>query len=125
MIVRLDANRVDGVNEQGAPTVMATYRVKPEREADMVHLLHRHWPTLRAHGLVTDEPPTVYRGVDGAGGPYYLEIFSWRELECARAAHTNPAVMEIWGPMEECCEARDGRPAMEFPGLERVQLRVE
>lgn len=124
-MVRLPANRVDGVNERDATTVMATYRVKPEREADMVHLLHRHWPTLRAHGLVTDDPPAVYRGVEQSGRPYYVEIFSWREQECARNAHTNPAVMEIWTPMEECCEARDGRPAMEFPGVEPVELRVE
>lgn len=106
-------------------TVMATYHVKRDREADMVHLLHRHWPTLRAHGLVTDDPPAVYRGVEAGDRPYYVEVFSWREPECARNAHENPAVMAIWTPMEECCEARDGRPAMEFPGVRRVELRVE
>jgi hypothetical protein len=123
-MVRPHANRVDGVTEPDATTVLATYRVKPEREADMLHLLHRHWPTLRAHGLVTDDAPAVFRGV-ADGGPYYVEAFAWREPECARAAPTNPAVMEIWTQMEDCCEARGGRPAMEFPHVARVELRVE
>jgi hypothetical protein len=113
------------VTDHVATTVMATYRVKPDREADMVHLLHRHWPTLRAHGLVTDEPPSVYRGTDGDGLPQYIEVFSWREPECARAAHTHPAVVDVWGPMEDCCEERHGRPAMEFPAVQRIDLRVE
>jgi hypothetical protein len=113
------------VNNDVGTTVMATYRVKLDREADMVHLLHRHWPTLRAHGLVTDEPPAVFRGTDRHGHPHYIEVFSWREPECARAAHTHPAVLAVWGPMEDCCEERDGRPAMEFPSVERIELRVE
>jgi len=105
--------------EDTPETVICTFRVIAEREAAFRALLERHWPTLHRLGLTTDEPARTYRGYDGKG-PFYVEIFEWRDARAAGAAHEHPEVMAVWEPMDPLCEAREGRPAMEFPHVERV-----
>ena len=98
-----------------ATTVICRFQVKRGRERSFERLLKAHWPTLRRLGLVTPEPSRIYRGRDGAGKPYYVEIFTWRSAGAAEVAHRTPEVMAIWEPMGNHVEKRLGRPAWEFP----------
>jgi hypothetical protein len=106
-------------------TVICRYVVKPGKEAAMEALLARHWPTLHAAGLVTDEPAQAFRGVaasaekehsHGAGHNVYVEIYAWKDEGSSNLAHQSPQVMAVWEPMGDCCEH------MEFPHFERVLL---
>lgn len=106
-------------------TVICTYRVRPGREDEFLRLLRRHWPTLRKAGLTTDDTTRVYRRIDENGGPVFIEIFTWKSREAATKAHQTPDVMSVWKPMGELCEERDGRPAMEFPHVQPVEIGFE
>jgi hypothetical protein len=103
-------------------TAICTYRIKPGKEDDFVTLLRRHWPTLREAELAADTPSQVFRGADESGGTFFVEILIWRDEKMPNRAHELPAVMAIWEPMGMCCEARLGRPAMEFPQVEALPL---
>ena len=105
-------------------TVIATYRVRAANEADFVALLRTHYPTLQRLGLVTAEPPVIYRGEE-EGAPTYYEIFTWRDAEAPEVAHQTPDVMAIWEPMGALLESRDGRPEMEFPHVTRWDGSLE
>jgi hypothetical protein len=94
------------------PTVIATYRVRAEGEARFRELLARHWPTLRALGLVTETPPQIYRSTEDP--PTYVEVFTWVE-NGYELAHQHPDVLAIWEPMEPLLERRAGQAAWEFP----------
>lgn len=92
----------------------------------MIELLRKHWPTLRAAGLATDQPPLVYRSVrSGKAGPNhdaertFVEIFSWTSADGPNAAHETPEVMAVWEPMGAICEH------MDFPSFERLDLGFE
>lgn len=102
-------------------TVIATYRVRPDQEQRFLELLNRHHPALYGAGLVTADPPVVYKNVEG-GKPTYFEIFDWVDGDAPGIAHETPEVMAIWEPMGACVEERDGRPKFEFPHVERIAL---
>ena len=99
------------------------YHVKKGHEAEMEALLAKHWPTLRAAGLASEDPPLIYRGLPsgkpgdmhGATG-VYIEIFSWAEPNGPQIAHQTPAVMAVWEPMGAICEK------MDFPLFEPIDL---
>ena len=105
-----------------APTVICLYRVTPGREAEFIKLLERHWPALHSLGLVTDDPPQHYRGTEQGGGPLFVEIFKWKSPDGSRLAHEHPEVMAIWEPMDKLTEQRGGRPNLEFPHFQRLDL---
>jgi len=96
---------------------LCRYWVKPDQEARFRELLERHWPTFEKLGLVADHPPhLIFRGEDPDRGIFYVETFPWRSNEAVERAHSLPEVAAIWEPMGECCTA------MEFPGVEQVEL---
>lgn len=107
-------------------TVICRYTLKPGAEAEMLRLLGTHWPTLHRAGLVTDDPPLIFRGVaepteerkHGAGADVLVEIFNWKGEESAGLAHESPAVMAVWEPMGALCDA------MEFPHFEKVEVAL-
>jgi hypothetical protein len=94
--------------------VVCTYRVKIGREQDFIALLERHWPTLRKLGLVHEQPRMALQGRDTDKTSCFVEIFAWKDRGF-EVAHKHPEVLALWEPMEQMCEARDGRPATEFP----------
>jgi hypothetical protein len=104
------------------PVAICTYRVKSGKENEFVSLLRRHWPTLRDQGLVENTPSLVFQGTDESGGSFFVEVLTWKDGEMPNRAHEIPAIMAIWEPMGMCCEARLGRPAMEFPQVEALSL---
>jgi hypothetical protein len=103
-------------------TAVCLYRVAPGREPEFTGLLKRHWPTLHALGLVTDDPPQHYQGAEHEGGPLFVEIFSWKSEEASGLAHQHPEVMAIWEPMDGLTEKRGGRPNMEFPHVRPLHI---
>jgi hypothetical protein len=112
-------------NAKTPVVAMCTYRIKSGREEEFVGLLRRHWPTLRDMGLVENAPSLVFRGTDDLGKTYFVEILTWMDSEMPNRAHELPAVMAVWEPMGMCCEARLGRPAMEFPTVQVVSLHAD
>ena len=100
-------------------TVICTYRVRADAEAEFRTLLARHWPTLHELGFVTADPSVSYRQLDAP--PTYVEIFTWAERGYEQARE-HPAVLAIWAPMDPLLEDRDGLPKWDFPHYERVVL---
>jgi hypothetical protein len=81
--------------------VIAVYRAREGREAELEGLLARHLPTLRARGLVTERPGLLMRSRrDGT----YLEVFEWKDGRAAHAAHGDPVVGPLWEAMGKVCD---------------------
>jgi hypothetical protein len=99
-------------------TVICTYRVRVDVEAQFTELLSLHWATLRELEFVTEERSLVFRGLDE---PTYVEIFTWVDGGFDQA-HEHPQVLAIWERMDPLLEERDGRPKWEFPHFRSVTL---
>lgn len=80
--------------------VIAAYRPKPGKEAELRALMATHLPTLRAQDLVTDRAPILMTAQDGT----ILEVFEWRSQAAIDAAHREPAVLAMWERFGEVCE---------------------
>ena len=81
-------------------TVLAVYRPKPGKAAELDRLVAGHLAILRAEGLVTDYPSTVLKSADGT----VVEIFEWVSEAAIETAHTNPAVLRMWGEFGQACD---------------------
>lgn len=103
-----------------ANIVICHYRVAAGNETAFEGLLRRHWPKLHELGLVTDAPSKQFKGREQDNGqPIYYEIFEWLDGAMERA-HEHPEVMAMWEPMDRLCEARGGKPNMEFPHVTAI-----
>ena len=87
--------------------VIAAYRPKPGREADLLALTRAHVPELRAWGLATDRAPLAMLGEGGV----VIEVFEWCEGAIARA-HEDPRVQSMWERYAQVC---DYVPLAELP----------
>jgi hypothetical protein len=79
--------------------VIVAYKPKSGHESGLRDCIREHLAVLRREGLATDRPPLVMRAEDGT----LLEIFEWASAEAVEKAHTNPAVLALWGRFEEVC----------------------
>lgn len=80
--------------------VIAMYRPKDGKLAELEKLVRKHFPTLQEYGLTTDRLPFIGRSEDGT----ILEIFEWISVDAAKKAHDHPAVAKIWEAMAMVCE---------------------
>jgi hypothetical protein len=80
--------------------VMALFRPKPGKEAELDACMRDHLPVLRGQGLATERPSTVLRAADGT----LVEIFEWASQEAIAAAHGNAEVGKLWARYEACCD---------------------
>ncbi len=80
--------------------VIACYRPKSGKETELLELMKKHLPTLRAEGLVDDGPSLCGRADDGT----YVEVFCWKSQEAIDAAHDNINVLAMWEKYGEVCE---------------------
>lgn len=108
---------------EGRPEiVLCMFRVRGGSEEALRKLCRDHDATLRRLDLVTGMPAVCYRGADDRERPFVVKIFEWKSAAALDAARRHPDVQIIWEAMEPLCEARDGRPSMEFPHVERIPL---
>jgi len=101
-------------------TAMCIYQIRAGAEADFEALLHKHWPTLRRLELVTDRRSQVFRGRNDDKSVFFVELLEWLDATTPENAHELPEVAAIWEAMGPLCEARGGKPPMEFPLVERI-----
>ena len=103
-------------------TVICLYRVKKGNERKFTRLLEKHWPVLRSLGLVTRRKARHFRGAEKDGEPLFVEMFEWVSGQASENAHTHAEVAAIWEPMDVLCESRQGRPNMEFPHVQPLEI---
>lgn len=106
----------------GPETVICLYRVKKGNERKFVRLLEKHWPVLRSLGLVTRRKARHFKGAEQDGAPLFVEMFEWVSGKASDDAHTHAEVAAIWEPMGGLCENRGGKPAMEFPHVQSLEI---
>jgi len=80
--------------------VIACYKPKEGKDAALKLLMQTHLPRLKAEGLVTDRPSIMMEAADGT----IIEVFEWLSAEAIQNAHTNPAVLQMWGEYAEVCD---------------------
>jgi len=79
----------------GTEIVIALYKAKPGREADLEKLIAQHVPVLRNLELITARPRLTMKSTNGT----YMEVIEWSNVEAAEKAHEHPAVAKIWEGM--------------------------
>lgn len=80
--------------------VIACYKPKPGKEAELDVLMKTHLPILRKEGLATDRKSIIMRASDGT----VVEVFEWVSDEAMAAAHENTAVQKMWQAYAEVCD---------------------
>jgi hypothetical protein len=80
--------------------VIVAYTPKPGKEQQLLAVVRKHMDVLQGQALVTDRPAYVMRAADGT----IVEVFEWRSADAIEKAHTNPAVMALWGEFGEACD---------------------
>jgi hypothetical protein len=81
-------------------TVIVGYKPKPGKEAALKELMKTHLPRLKQEGLVRDKESYIMEAADGT----IVEVFEWLSDEAIQQAHTNPAVLQMWGEYAEVCD---------------------
>ena len=92
--------------------VIACYRPKPGKEAELAAVTRTHVPTLRQLGLVTDRQPVTMTAGDGT----VIEVFEWASADAIEQAHTHPRVLALWEQYSAVC---DYVPLTAVPGADR------
>ncbi len=80
--------------------VIAAYRPRPGKEAQLLQIISEHMPILRSQGLVTDRPAYAMRASDGT----IVEVFEWKSAKAVEEAHSNQVVRALWARFDEVCE---------------------
>lgn len=100
--------------------VIAAFKPRPGKEAQLLAVVSRHWTVLREQQLVSERPRFVMQAEHGT----VIEVFEWRSAQAIEQAHTNPAVLALWAEFEAACEyvplaslAESQHPFSEFTPL--------
>ena len=80
--------------------VIAAFKPKPGKQAELLAVVAKHWSVLQSEGLVTQRPRYAMQSADGT----VLEVFEWLSSESIEQAHHNPAVQALWAEFEATCE---------------------
>ena len=101
-------------------TAMCIYQVRAGAEREFEQLLGKHWPTLQKMELVTEKRSQAFRGENDDKSVFFVELIEWLDATAPETAHELPEVAAVWEAMGRLCEARGGKPPMEFPHVERI-----
>jgi hypothetical protein len=113
------ATKKPAANHASAPeTVMVTYHVKPQNEAQFEQVLADAWKIYRQNNMVLSRPHLIVRDRETGGGLRYVEIFTWASH--SQPEHAPAAVKNIWGKMMSLCEARNGHTGLEGGEVEII-----
>ena len=93
--------------------VIACYRPKPGKDAQLAELVREHLDVLRAEHLVAEAPRLAGRAEDGT----IVEVFVWASQAAIDAAHGNAAVSDLWRRFAAVC---DYVPIAQVPGAEQL-----
>ena len=85
---------------EGKTQVIAVYRPKAGKDAELRELMKEHVPILRRLGLATDDPAISMIAQDGT----IVETFAWVSTEAIERAHSHPDVLAMWARYDACCE---------------------
>ena len=80
--------------------VIVAYRPKVGKDAELLELVKNHVLILHDEGLVTARPSYMMRAANGT----IVEVFEWKSPEAIEQAHTNQAVLDMWGKFNEVCD---------------------
>jgi hypothetical protein len=80
--------------------VMAVYRPKTGREAELDEEVRQHVAILRRLDLATDSSSLILRAADGT----IVECFEWASRDAIDAAHSHPEVPSMWDRFGACCD---------------------
>lgn len=81
-------------------TVIVGYKPKPGKETALRELMKTHLPILMQEGLVRNKESYIMEAADGT----IIEVFEWLSEEAIQNAHSNPAVLAMWGKYAEVCD---------------------
>ena len=87
------------MNPNAPLIVIAVYRPKEGKTAELEALVREHLPILLSQDLVTTRPSIMMRAKDGT----IVEVFEWKSAKAIEGAHTNPVVVEMWNRFGEAC----------------------
>ena len=87
------------MNPDSPLIVIAVYRPKEGKNAELEALMREHLPILLSQDLVTTRPSIAMRAKDGT----IVEVFEWKSLRAIETAHTNPIVADMWKRFGEAC----------------------
>jgi len=79
---------------------IAAYKPKPGKENALKEVMKTHLPILKQEGLVRDQESYIMEAADST----VVEVFEWLSEEAIQQAHTNPAVLKMWGEYAEVCD---------------------
>lgn len=100
--------------------VIAMYRPKPGKDAQLLECVRSHLPVLRQQNLITSRESIVMRSENGT----ILEVFEWLDQAAIDRAHHDPEVGKLWARFNEACEYGRMNELPEatqiFPGFEPV-----
>ena len=80
--------------------VIVGYKPKAGKAEALQQLMREHLSILKSQGLVTDRASIMMEASDGT----IIEVFEWKSQAAIEQAHTNPAVLEMWGKYAEACD---------------------
>jgi hypothetical protein len=80
--------------------VIVGYKPKVGKSEDLKALMKTHLPRLQQEGLATNRESIIMEAADGT----IIEVFEWVSAEAIQNAHTNPAVLQMWGEYAEVCD---------------------
>lgn len=81
-------------------TVIVGYKPKTGKEEALKEVMKTHLPILKQEGLVRDKESYVMEAADGT----IIEVFEWLSKEAIEKAHSNSAVLEMWGKYAGVCD---------------------
>lgn len=80
--------------------VIVAYKAKSGQVDRLYDLVRNHVRMLRSESLVTDRTPIVMK----SGDDTFIEVFEWASQEAVESAHSNEAVLQMWGQFAEVCD---------------------
>ncbi len=104
-------------NQRSRPFGEAVYgssficRSKPGAEKQLEKLMRETWETYLTEKRVFAQPHVVLRYLEDER-TCYMELFQW--VEWSAQENPSPRTQALWDQIYSLCEARDGKPGVEW-----------
>lgn len=98
--------------------VIACYKPKPQKAAELAALMRAHLAKLRNEGLVTSRASVMMTADDGT----VIEIVEWASADAIARSHQTAELQALWDEYQEVCEHV---PLNDVPGADSVFAQFE